>query len=113
MTKATVAFPLRTASRACSRLEGFTSRYLSAVKPLAISLEIELPSWSTASTGMRLVSVVPALPPKMYPKKDAMAMGAATLINSERRLPKKSLMSLRVRARNAVSISRANSFLSG
>ena len=76
--------PLRTASRARARVEGFTSRVLSAVRRLTISREMALASWSTARTGMRLASVEP-LPPKTKPKNEAMAMGAAMLIMRLRR----------------------------
>ena len=62
---AAVALPLRTASRAAASVAGLTSSALSEVRRATISREIALPSASTASTGIRVISVCPPLPPKM------------------------------------------------
>ena len=54
MITATVALPLRTAARASSGLEGFTSSAFSPDNRLTMSREIALRSWSTAKTGILL-----------------------------------------------------------
>src|ERR1035437_5211524 len=83
-TAATVVLPPRTSPRASSRARPFTSSAASAASAAITLRETSLLSRSTTATEIFDGGRSSATPPKIYPKNDAITMGATKLIVTAR-----------------------------